>query len=702
MRFANKIASSALCMFLLAANCNSYPAHAYTHVSKMDVVQQTMENEIMHAKKLVYPALVNIFVVFRYYDGGRAHLDLAGGSGVIVSPDGYVITNYHVAAHTTHIVCTLANHKSYTATDIYNDPLTDLSVLKLQLPKSPHPIHLPYAVLGDSSNLQAGQFVLAMGNPLMLSSSLSFGVISNPARVFTNFTGTDIEDQQLEDGQTTGLLTRWIQHDALILPGNSGGPLVNMDGQVIGINELGGDGMGFAIPSNIVKSVYKEVRHTGTIVRGTLGISPEPVKKMGRTTGTLVAAVIPESPAALCGIQPGDVILSINGQPTNTLFFEQVPLFFQIVAKLHPGSTATIRFLRGSTIHTARAKVTTLEPSEGKERQIPVLGITASNITPFMALTSHLPNTNGVMITGIRPGYPVEEAHPKPQEDDVITALDGISTPNPTALEGAIKNVVNHKHVVMSYLHNNEKMLAVLNMQQNNSSDSDVEIPQAWMGIKTEVLLPQFAKTLHLTGKNGFLVTEVLPFTTAAGSGLKVGDVITALNGTALDATNPADEGMLMQQIQNMNVGDIAKLSVIRNNKTIDIPVKLQNSPTTASEAKSYTNDFLQCTVRNITIFDRISRHWDASQKGVIVSNTTEGGWANVGGLREGDLILSINGKQITDVNSFKSEMKYLEKSKPKVITMYVRHHVLTNYIFIEPQYPAPGSDLHITKEKKK
>lgn len=701
MRFTNKIASGALCLFMLASKYSSSPVFAYSHVSTMHGVQQTMESEIMHAKLKVYPALVNIFVVFRYYDSGRAHLDLAGGSGVIVSPDGYVITNYHVAAHTTHIVCTLANHKSYTATDIYNDPLTDLSVLKLQLPHSKHPLQLPYAVLGNSSDLQAGQFVLAMGNPLMLSSSLSFGVISNPARVFTNFTGTDIEDQQLEDGQTTGLLTRWIQHDALILPGNSGGPLVNMDGQVIGINELGGDGMGFAIPSNIVKSVYKEVRHTGTIVRGTLGISPEPVKKMGRTTGTLVAAVIPGSPAAQCGIQPGDVVLSINGIPTNTLFFEQVPLFFQIVAKLHPGSTATIRFVRGSSVHIAKAKVTTLEPSEGKEREIPILGVTASNITPFMALTSHLPNTNGVMITGIRPGYPVEEAHPKPQESDVITALNGIPTPTPQALNTALKNVAKQKHVVMSYLHNNEKMLAVLNMQQDSSSDSDVEIPQAWMGIKTEVLLPQLANTLHLTGKDGFLVTEVLPFTTAATSGLKVGDVITALNGSALDATNPADEGMLMQQIQNMNVGDTAKLSVIRNDKTMDISVRLQNSPTTAAEAKSYSNQFLQCTVRNITIFDRISRHWDASQKGAIVSNTTEGGWANVGGLREGDLILSINGKQITDINSFKNEMASIEKTKPKVITMYVRHHVLTNYIFIEPQYP-PGSELHSTKEKKK
>src|SRR5207248_1583561 len=161
----------------------------------------------------------------------RAQRTPAGGSGVIVSPQGHVLTNYHVAGNTTRIMCTLPSGESIEAKVICHDPPTDLSVLKLLTEKRANPADpLPYVPLGDSDKLEVGQTVIAIGNPLMLSSSLTVGVVSNPHRVFTDFTGTQMEEMELEPDEKTGMFTRWIQHDALILPGNSGGPLVNLRG----------------------------------------------------------------------------------------------------------------------------------------------------------------------------------------------------------------------------------------------------------------------------------------------------------------------------------------------------------------------------------------------------------------------------------------------------------------------------------------
>ncbi len=231
--------------------------------------EDALRRDIEFAREQVFPALVNISVVTKNYTGGRMERYPSAGSGVIVSPAGHVLTNYHVAADAAEIVCRLPSNEAIPATVIAHDPLTDLSVLKLSLDKrrnadSP----LPFARLGDSDALKTGDYVLAMGNPLTLSSSMTLGIVGNPSRVFTSFTGSDMDEMDLGGGQVTGLFTRWIQHDALILPGNSGGPLVNLRGEVVGINELGGTGVGFAIPSNLASHVLNQALTHGSIPRG--------------------------------------------------------------------------------------------------------------------------------------------------------------------------------------------------------------------------------------------------------------------------------------------------------------------------------------------------------------------------------------------------------------------------------------------------
>ncbi len=208
---------------------------------------------IAEARDRVFPALVSIRVVTVAHRGGREFKGTSTGSGTIFSPEGYVLTNQHVTAHGRSFMCTLADKREVPARLVGEDPLTDLAVLALDL-ESLGDEPVPLAVFGDSDDLQIGDYVMAMGSPFALSRSVSLGIVANTERVFAGGFGSDeVDAMELESGQRTGLFTRWIQHDALINPGNSGGPLVDLNGRVIGVNELGSSAMGFAIPSNLAQ-----------------------------------------------------------------------------------------------------------------------------------------------------------------------------------------------------------------------------------------------------------------------------------------------------------------------------------------------------------------------------------------------------------------------------------------------------------------
>ncbi|MDE2127634.1 MAG: PDZ domain-containing protein [Armatimonadetes bacterium] len=642
-----------------------------------------LQAQLDGVRRKVYPALVNITVVYRYYDEGRAHRNPAGGSGVIISPDGYVVTNFHVAGHTTHITCTLSGGATYDARDVADDPLSDLSILKLRTP--PHST-LPYARLGDSSKLRVGDFVLAMGNPLMLSSSMTLGIVSNTKRVFTDFTGTEIQDVELDEGEKTGLYTRWIQHDALILPGNSGGPLVNLQGQVVGINELGDSGVGFAIPSNIVRTVFHQILDYGHVKRGWSGITVLPVDKMGRTTGALVSSITPNSPAQAGGIRPGDIIMAVNGQPTTVRFWEQVPVFYQNIATLPAGKRVAIRLLRNGVLQTREITIAPMRPFLGKEREVAADGVSVRSITPAMALERYLPNTNGVIVTGVRPGYPFESAQPPIAADDVIETVNGAHV---TTLESfqRLMAATGGKDALIGFRRQDDQMFTVVKPEIPKAQDVSTDLPQAWLGIRTQVLVPEVAARLNLKGHTGFLITEVYPWTEAAKAGLRAGDAVVSLDGSPLTASRLQDSEDLKQAISNLSVGDVAKLGVIRNGVASTIACTLEATPTGASQEKTVRSKEFEFGARELSKLDRIRHHWAENENGLLVTEAINGGWANVAGLHIDDLLLSINGRQVPDAASFNRVMAAILKNKPKVISMFVRRDVETHFVFIQPDW---------------
>lgn len=642
-----------------------------------------LRRDIERARDRVYPAVVNILVVTRYFSEGRAQRVPAGGSGVIVTPQGHVLTNYHVAGNSTRITCRLTTGETLEATVMAHDPLTDLSVLKLHAdPKR----KFPYAPLANSDTLKVGDYVLAMGNPMMLSSSATLGIISNTRRVFTDFTRTELEEMELDEGESTGLLTRWIQHDALILPGSSGGPLVNLRGEVVGINELGGGGMGFAIPANLARQVLQQVLKAGRIQRGWLGVNILPVEKLGRKTGVLVSSVFPGSPAQKAGIQPGDIILSIDGSATNACFFEEIPLFYQRVAALPVGRKVVVRLLRGGKEQKVTAVVAQWERSVGEEEEFREAGITAQSITRAMVVSRKLATHQGVLVTGVRPGYPCDSARPNLKRGDVITSVNGKATVNLSALRQAF-NSAQGAEAVVHFRRGEEHLVTVVKLSSPPPTAIGGELAKPWLGVKTQVVTPEVAKAVGVEEARGFRITEVYPWTEAGKAGLRVGDIILAVNDTELSASRLQDADELRRIIEDLSVGEEVELTILRGGKEQKVAVTLEETPASAESARRVRQKEFEFVVRDITPLDRMENRWSKDQKGVIVVECTMGGWAHLAGLRADDLILSINGVPIADTYAFEQVMTRVVRERPKVTRIFLRRDGRTHFVFVEPDW---------------
>jgi S1-C subfamily serine protease len=251
------------------------------------------------------------------------------GSGVIVDHEGYIVTNYHVVKGAPSILVQLKDGRRAVAESIGDDPETDLSILKIDLPD------LMPAEWGDSDKLEVGDLVWALGSPFGLESSLTFGIVSAKARH-----GGD------------SLFQEYLQTDAAVNPGNSGGPLVNIEGQIIGINSAivgpSYQGISFAIPSTLAHARYDEIRRSGRVERSWLGVAPTVVPtgmrkqlKLGEKEGVLIEEVEPKSPADRAGFRRGDVILQWNGAT-----FNDPNMLTQAIASTAVGSTAKAVVLR--------------------------------------------------------------------------------------------------------------------------------------------------------------------------------------------------------------------------------------------------------------------------------------------------------------------------------------------------------------------
>ncbi len=325
------------------------------------------------------------------------------GSGVIVSPDGYVATNHHVIAGAKTVTVTLLDKRTFAGTIVGSDPQTDLAVIDIQ------GTNLPFIPWGDSSSLEVGDYVLAIGSPFGLHSTVTQGIVSAKGRGGMGIT-------QYED---------FIQTDAAINPGNSGGALVNMRGELVGINTAilsrtgGSQGVGFAVPADIGRHVSTSLVTTGTVSRGFLGVgiqavTPELAQSfhMDRPEGAIVTNVRDASPAGRAGLQRGDVVIQYREQPI------AAPRDLQRAVTTTPvGTDVTIRVVRDGKERTVRATIMEhpdtqhLAAAQPPGHESHLAGLAVENLTPPLARRLGVDDRmTGVVVTGFRDGSRAEEA----------------------------------------------------------------------------------------------------------------------------------------------------------------------------------------------------------------------------------------------------------------------------------------------------
>jgi len=327
-------------------------------------------------------------------DRQREYRTQAQGTGFFISPDGYILTNNHIVEEAVKITVKTNKEKEYEARLIGRDAATDLALLKIEGKD------YPYAVLGDSSAIKVGEWVLAIGNPFGMERTVTAGIISAKGR-------------QLGLGGNVPAYEDFIQTDAAINRGNSGGPLLNLRGEVIGINSniitpSGGNiGIGFAIPSDLARKVVAQLKEKGRVVRGRLGIRgtdvTESIKKQFKLTvdrGVIISQVEPDSPADRAGLKKYDVIVEINGQAVESW----KDLRFK-VADIQPGQTVALKIVREGKEMMVKAKVDELEPETSQpseEKTDKDVGLSLTPLSPQTARRYGLTTTEGLLVTEVK------------------------------------------------------------------------------------------------------------------------------------------------------------------------------------------------------------------------------------------------------------------------------------------------------------
>lgn len=399
----------------------------------------------------------DLFSPFHEFGMPKKWKERSLGSGVIVSPDGYIVTNNHVVEKADEIKVTLLDNRTLKGSLVGADPKTDVAIIKIAAND------LPTLAWGDSDRLQVGEFVLAIGSPYGLSHTVTMGIISAVGRA--NVGIADYED--------------FIQTDAAINPGNSGGPLVNIKGELIGINTAifsrtgGYQGIGFAVPSNMVRLVMDQLIRNGKVTRGWIGVSiqeltPELAQEFGltRSKGALVSDVVKDSPAGRAGIMRGDIILGLNGKE-----IRDVSSLRNMVAQSRAGSEIMLRLLRSGKEFTVKVTIAELprEVAGVQPDRLPhdtearvLTGLTVMDLSrEIVRQLGFDKDEKGVVVVRVEPGSPADDAEIK--KGDIIKEINKKEIYNLEGFNRIATNIRRNESVLLFVNRGGKKFYVILN-----------------------------------------------------------------------------------------------------------------------------------------------------------------------------------------------------------------------------------------------
>lgn len=648
---------------------------------------------LTEARDSVFPSLVHVEVTGVSYWGGQENRYRSTGSGTIISPDGLVLTNAHVTDSGIEFWCTLADKRRVSATLVGQDTMTDLAVLQINLEELGDDTELAHASFGDSDLLEVGDQVLAMGSPYALDRTVTYGIVSNTDRVFTSGADDEFTPMYLS-GNRSGMLTIWIQHDALINPGNSGGPLVNIYGEIIGVNTRGGSGAGFATPSNLAKRVAQELGEHGEVARTTIEVDLLHLERTGYTEGVFVDSVTSDGPGAAAGLNAGDVILAVDGQRFTVDYPEQIPHVMAKFSEGEPGEVLSLTVLRDDEEMEIGVTLDPLLPDTGKEVYLREWGLSLREITPFMARTRRFDSDKGVLISGVRSGGPASLAEVPVTWGDVLLEIDGQTIETFDDLMQAYDAFLEQdesdsrpESLLVEFDRNGKNYVTLFDTEEVDHPDPPRELPKAWIGVATQPVVPELADKMGLEKHGGFRITRVYPRTVAAESELKAGDVIVSMDGEDIKPRVVEQSGLFSRAIRKQSAGDEVEIGFIRDGELMQCLVELERNRTTPEEARRVNNSDFGLSVRAVTFFDRDDRRWDEDVKGVIVLSTESAGWAQTAGITTNSLIHTIDGETIKGTRDFERVMERIGDEQPDRVVFEILRGYDSSFKFAEPNW---------------
>jgi serine protease Do len=416
-----------------------------------------LKSLIISVSDSIKPAVVHIEVVKKKRDMRYESM----GSGLVIDKKGYILTNEHVVDDQIEITVTLETNREYQAELIGADKLTDLALIKIELPDD---IELTAARLGNSDSVQVGEWVIAVGNPYGFDRSVSFGIVSGKGRV-------------LNVPSLTPLINDFIQTDAAIAPGSSGGPLVNLRGEVIGINSRGvGRTQGFTIPINIAIEVKNKLLASGKIERGWLGLILQPLNRsfadyLGdpELEGILISDIEPDSPAEKAGLSPGDVILEYDGEKYKAEKEDDLNSFTLAVSRSVVGEKKTLIIFRDGKKKTV--EITVGEKPKVKEEELETLyGFTAKEITDNVFRTYLLDTKQGVFVSYVEVGGVAAKGHL--QEGDTIIEVNGEKVNDFETFGRLLEKYEDDNFVLFKVIRGKDHRFALMDMSKAQQEDN--------------------------------------------------------------------------------------------------------------------------------------------------------------------------------------------------------------------------------------
>jgi serine protease Do len=651
-------------------------------------------NDIDQVMELAKPAIVRIEVLMEEGRDGRMVKQRGFGSGAIISPDGYVLTNHHVAGRGTRFRCTLADREEIPATLVGTDALSDLAVIKLDLSARMNPdAPVTVATFGDSTQLKVGDSVYALGSPAALSQSVTKGIVSNTAMIAPKIMGGGL----VLDGEKVGELVRWIGHDAVIFGGNSGGPLVNAAGQIIGVNEVGIGSIGGAIPGNLAKEVAQELIAKGSVSRGWIGIEVQELLRGDRQNrGVLVASVFPGSPAATAGIKPGAFLHTLNGMTIpDCRSPEDLPVFNTMVLGSKVGSQIRLTGEQAGEPATWIIEVIGRSPVQDFESEFAQWGMTARNVTLMGALELKRTSSAGVQVHSVRAGGPAAEGKPALKAQDIITHLDGReiqSMEDFHAFNRSLPDADGARQPVLVAFERgltHDKYLTVVRIGPEPKAQTPLTADRGWLGAEVQELGPELAEALDLKNTSGVRITRIQADSPAARGGLKPGDILTKLDGQIIPARRPEDVRRFTESIAQRSPDATAAIEFIRDGGTQSATIILAASPADDDDVAKWKDAEFEFSACDLTDAVKDEQNLPRTVRAARVTDVTPNGWASLAGLSKNDLILSIDGEPITGAADLEKKLGALKAAQPAQSVFFLQRGVRNLFIQLEPAWPA-------------